>query len=71
VKTTYKNYTLVTEPAKRADAGWTARVSVYGTNDSLVMGPLEIGADVIFAASELADQAALLLGRARVDRQPG
>ena len=70
MKTTYKNCTLVTEPTKRTDVGWTARVSVYGTNDALVMGPLELGADVIFASAELADQAALLLGRAWVDRQP-
>jgi hypothetical protein len=68
LKTTYKIYTIVTEPTKHADAGWSARVSVYDTHGALLMGPLELGQDVIFATSELADQAALLLGRAWVDR---
>jgi hypothetical protein len=68
LKTTYKTYTIVTEPTKHADAGWTGRASVYDTNGALVMEPLDLGQDVIFATSELADHAALLLGRAWVDR---
>jgi len=67
LRTTYKTYTIAAEAIKRPDAGWTARVTIYNTSSVLVMGPLELGQAVIFATAELAEQAAVLLGRAWVD----
>jgi hypothetical protein len=70
VRIAYKAYTVVTEATKHEAGGWAARVSVYGGDGKLRVGTLELGSDVRFATAELADQAALLLGRAWIDRLP-
>jgi len=63
----YRAYTILTEATKHAAGGWTANVSVYD-GPQLSMGSLHLGRDATFATPELAHQAALLLGRAWVDR---
>ena len=68
MKTIYKGHTIVTEATKHEAGGWAARVTVYDADGKLKMATLELGRDVTFATAELADQAALLLGRAWVER---
>ena len=66
--TSYKAYTIVTETPKHPGGGWTASVSIYDANGAAATKTLDLGRDVIFATNDLAVQAALLLGRAWVDR---
>jgi hypothetical protein len=70
VRVAYKAYTVVTDAMKQEAGGWAARVSVYGPDGNRTVGTLELGRDVTFATAELADHAALLLGRAWIDRLP-
>jgi hypothetical protein len=66
MKTAYKDYTIETEATILKGGGWIARVHIFAGDVPRVA--LDFGRDVTFATSELADQAALLLGRAWVDR---
>ena len=68
MRTAYKAYTIVTETPRHPAGGWTAEVSVYDADGVQAMGTLNLGEDLTFATAELAEQAALLLGRAWVDR---
>ena len=70
MRVAYKAYTIVTDATKHEAGGWAARVSVYDADGALRVGTLDLGSDVTFATAELADQAALLLGRAWIDRLP-
>jgi hypothetical protein len=68
MSTAYKDYTIETEATKHVAGGWTALVHIYRADGTIVRSSLDLGRDVTFATEELADQAALLLGRAWVDR---
>lgn len=68
MRSEYRGYTIETEAAKHVAGGWSALVHIYHPDGALARSSLDLGRDVTFATSELADQAALLLGRAWIDR---
>ena len=68
MRSAYKGYIIVTETPKHPAGGWTAEVSVQDENGLQSMGTLNLGRDLTFATVELAEKAALLLGRAWIDR---
>jgi hypothetical protein len=67
MRTSHKNYTIITEASKNGARGWELTLQIIGADGSAVVMPLFFGRDLIFATEELAHRAGVLLARYWID----
>ncbi len=67
MRTTYKNYTVITETSQTTPGGWALTLEIIDADGVRVIAPLSLGPDLVFATDALAHRAGVLLARYWID----